>query len=188
MAGVALIAIIALVVVYKRKQDNTVKPKADSEEIDASSLEMRDVEKQASSGLVSNPVYGNQVHDENENLRKELETMRAKLAEKDQAKKQHRKNRTAQQVLDAAIAAKLRQQNEQLEKEISSMKQQLKKQKEKSAFQAAATQHVRLKAAKAALEEELAAVDHVTTVAQDAVDELMERESFEVERAKRDQQ
>lgn len=44
------------------------------------------------------------------------------------------------------------------------MKAQLKKQKDKSAFQAAATQHVRLKAAKAALEEELAAVGHVTNV------------------------
>ena len=56
--------------------------------MDASSLEMsdvmKDVESQARTGLLTNPLYGNQVHDENENLRQELETMRAKLAEKDQ--------------------------------------------------------------------------------------------------------
>ena len=81
--------------------------------------------------------------------------------------------------MDAAIAAKLREENLQLEREIAAMKQMMKKKKAESRSQAAATEHLRLKAEKAALEEELAAMTQVVDVTELAMEDLKEKERQE---------
>jgi hypothetical protein len=188
LVGVALLVLIVLAVLRRRnpmsvgpgRKNPVAGKKSDDDYLDVSETPVRTnplfSEDAAEPEMVDgNPLFESQVADENRRLQREVELMKAKIAEKRGTRRQMH-SKQSEQILDKAIAAKIRKDNEQLEAEIAEMKAELKRRQKESQFQMAATRQLRLKAEKAALEEEIMRMDEVSTVAAQAMQELEERQ------------
>ena len=189
LVGLALVLVL-VVVVLKRRDRSTVAPgkgqAMPSDQLEDEYLNVtpagtmktnplyRDEEPEVQN-VDGNPLFESQVAEENRRLQREVELMKAKIAQKSSTRRQMKGGQT-DTVLDKAIAAKIRKDNEQLEAEIKAMRAELKRRQNETAFQSAATKQLRLKAEKAALEEELARVEEVSDVAAAAMKELEDRQ------------
>eukprot|EP00049_Salpingoeca_infusionum_P000264 m.38586 g.38586 ORF g.38586 m.38586 type:complete len:1811 (+) comp10206_c0_seq2:341-5773(+) len=133
----------------------------------------------ASLASSTSPMYHSPLSEENEKLRQELEGMREKLVQKELASVRSRDPDSDATQVEMALAARLKEQNTQLKSEISKLRSQLQRRRHKSKVDSEAMANIKLKAERAQLEEELAALDQVTQVQREAAAELAQRRAEE---------
>ena len=120
-----------------------------------------------------NSIFSNQVAEENRKLRDEVAVMQEKIALKDAGgHHQQLSQKAAQSKFEKAIAARISKENSQLAGEIKAMQSEIKKMKNQTAYQKAASEQVKLLAVKTQLEEEITRVNEIEQVALSAIEEF----------------
>eukprot|EP00035_Acanthoeca_spectabilis_P020928 m.435325 g.435325 ORF g.435325 m.435325 type:complete len:1707 (+) comp17836_c0_seq1:94-5214(+) len=171
---IVLVNIVAITIHRSRKGEaydgsNTVyNPNADHDDDDENDYLNMTAHGEPDAG--DDNLFSNQVATENRRLKEEIDTMDLKISEKNAVINAQVASRThAEHVLEVAVASRLADENRAIQREIAAMKKELRKKQEVSKFQRVAAKQAKLKAERAALEEEIVTADNVAQTALQAV-------------------
>eukprot|EP01147_Barroeca_monosierra_P000823 gene823-4103_t len=123
--------------------------------------------------VAADNVYSTQLSQENQKLREELERMQEMLLLKETAVMTKSKNLNDE--VETVLASGLSQQNKQLRREIADLKLALNRHKRQSRLHDEALTNIKLKMEKAALDEELLAINQIVQVKTQASQQLKDK-------------